>query len=59
MVTVFDSLNQEQANAFSLVLNSSGIGNRVTRSNDGFRIDVPKPYTKQPGMSSIVIRLKT
>ncbi len=44
MVTVFDSLNQEQANAFSLVLNSSGIGNRVTRSNDGFRIDVPKPY---------------
>ena len=46
MVTVFDSLNQEQANAFSLVLNSSGIGNRVTRSNDGFRIDVPKPYTE-------------
>ena len=45
MVTVFDSLNQEQANAFSLVLNASGIGNRVTRSNDGFRIDVPKPYT--------------
>jgi membrane associated rhomboid family serine protease len=46
MVTVFNSLNQEQANAFSLVLNSSGIGNRVTRSNDGFRIDVPKPYTE-------------
>ena len=46
MVTVFDSLNQEQANAFSLVLNSSGIGNRVTRSNDGFRIDVPKPYAE-------------
>jgi membrane associated rhomboid family serine protease len=44
MITVFDSLNQEQANAFSLVLNSSGIGNRVTRSNGGFRIDVPKPY---------------
>ena len=44
MITVFNSLNQEQANAFSLVLNSSGIGNRVTRSNDGFRIDVPKPY---------------
>lgn len=46
MVTVFDSLNQEQANAFSLVLNSSGIGNRVTRSNDGFRIDVPEPYAE-------------
>ena len=46
MVTVFNSLNQEQANAFSLVLNSSGIGNRVTRSNDGFRIDVPKPYAE-------------
>ncbi len=46
MVTVFDSLNQEQANAFSLVLNSSGIGNRVTRSTDGFRIDVPKPYAE-------------
>ena len=44
MVTVFHSLNQEQANAFSLVLNSSGIGNRVTRSADGFCIDVPKPY---------------
>ncbi|WP_372683436.1 rhomboid family intramembrane serine protease [Desulfosarcina sp.] len=44
MVTVFDALSQEQANAFSLVLNASGIANRATRSNDGFRIDVPKPY---------------
>ncbi|WP_319405065.1 rhomboid family intramembrane serine protease [uncultured Desulfosarcina sp.] len=44
MVTVFHSLNQEQANTFSLVLNASGIGNRVTRSSDGFRIDVPEPY---------------
>jgi len=44
MITVFNSLNQEQANAYSLVLNSSGIGNRVIGSTDGFRIDVPKPY---------------
>lgn len=44
MVTVFSSLNQEQANTFSLVLNSSGIGNRVISSTDGFRIDVPEPY---------------
>ncbi len=44
MVTVFYSLNQEQANTFSLVLNSSGIGNRVVSSTDGFRIDVPEPY---------------
>lgn len=44
MVTIFHDLNQEQANTFSLVLNSSGIGNRVIGSSDGFRIDVPKPY---------------
>ena len=44
MVTLFHSLNADQANAYSLVLNSSGIGNRVTRADDGFRIDVPKPY---------------
>jgi rhomboid protease GluP len=44
MVTVFDSLNQEQANTFSLVLNSSGIGNRVIVTKNGFRIDVPKAY---------------
>lgn len=44
MVTLLQSLSQEQANAFSLVLNSSGIGNRVTRGSDGFRIDVPRPY---------------
>jgi rhomboid protease GluP len=44
MVPIFYSLNQEQANAFNLVLNASGIGNRVVRSNGGFRIDVPEPY---------------
>ncbi len=44
MVTVFDSLNQEEANVYSLVLNSSGIGNRVINTKDGFRIDVPKAY---------------
>lgn len=43
MVTILNHLNQEQANTFSLVLNSSGIGNRVLGSNDGFWIDVPKP----------------
>lgn len=40
MITVFDSLNQEQAKTFSLVLNSSGIDHRVIGSKDGFRIDV-------------------
>jgi rhomboid protease GluP len=44
MITVFNFLNAEQANTYSLVLNSSGIGNRVIRSEDGFRIDVPKSY---------------
>lgn len=44
MVTILNCLNQEQAHTFSLVLNSSGIGNRVIGTNDGFQIDVPKPY---------------
>ena len=44
MVPIFNDLSQEQANTFSLVLNSCGIGNRLIGSNDGFRILVPKPY---------------
>ena len=44
MVPIFNDLSQEQANTFSLVLNSCGIGNRLIGSNDGFRIVVPKPY---------------
>ncbi len=44
MVAIFHHLNQEQASTFSLVLNSSGIGNRVIGANDGFRIEVPELY---------------
>lgn len=42
MITIFDQLDHEQAETFSLVLNSAGIGNRVIRSSEGFRIDVPE-----------------
>lgn len=41
MVTIFSHLDQEQANTFSLVLNASGIGNRVIVDKDGLRIEVP------------------
>ena len=46
MVTLFYDLNAERANTFSLVLNSSGIGNRVVSSNGGFRLDVQEPYVE-------------
>lgn len=42
MVAIFTHLDREQADTFSLVLNSSGIGNRVIGSADGFCIDVPE-----------------
>ncbi|MFO7714209.1 rhomboid family intramembrane serine protease [Desulfosarcina sp.] len=41
MITIFSHLDQEQANTFSLVLNASGIGNRVIVDQDGLRIEVP------------------
>lgn len=44
MVTIYNHLSQEQAETFSLVLNSSGIGNRVVGINGAFRIEVPEPY---------------
>ncbi len=43
MVTLYNDLTPEQAHTFSLVLHSSGIGNRVIGSKAGFRIDVPQP----------------
>ena len=43
MVTLFEHLNQEDAETFSLVLNAVGIGHRVIGSNNRFRIDVPEP----------------
>ncbi|BBO68294.1 rhomboid family intramembrane serine protease [Desulfosarcina alkanivorans] len=46
MVPIFNHLSREQAKTFSLVLNSSGIGNRVVGTDDGFRIEVPEPYTE-------------
>jgi rhomboid protease GluP len=42
MVTLCSHLTPEQANTFSLVLNSSGIGHRVVGANDGLRIEVPE-----------------
>lgn len=44
MVTLFYHLNQEQANTFSLVLSSSGIGNRVISAKHAFRIEVPEAH---------------
>jgi membrane associated rhomboid family serine protease len=44
MIPIYDHLSQEQARTFSLVLNSSGIGNRVVAINGEFRIEVPQPY---------------
>jgi membrane associated rhomboid family serine protease len=43
MVTLCSHLNPEQANTFSLVLNSSGIGHQVVGASGGFRIEVPEP----------------
>ena len=42
MITIFHHLDREQADLFSLVLQSAGIGNRVIRSSDGFCIQVPE-----------------
>jgi membrane associated rhomboid family serine protease len=42
MITLCSHLTPEQANTFSLVLNSSGIGHRVAGENGGFRIEVPE-----------------
>jgi membrane associated rhomboid family serine protease len=41
MIPLFDGLDRDRAQTFSLVLNASGIGNRVAASQGGFRIDVP------------------
>ena len=43
MVTLCSHLNPEQANAYSLVLNSSGIAHRVVGASGGFRIEVTEP----------------
>ena len=42
MVTLFIQLGREAADTLSLVLNSAGIGHRVVRENNHYRIDVPK-----------------
>ena len=42
MTPLFKQLPKEKAHTYSLVLNSAGIGNRVRRGEDGFRIDVPE-----------------
>lgn len=45
MVTLFEHLNREEAEMFSLVLKAVGIGHRVVGANRRFRIDVPEPLT--------------
>lgn len=45
MITLFEHLNQDDAEAFSLVLNAMGIGHRVVGVSSGFRIEVPEPFT--------------
>lgn len=42
MVPLFVLLSREAADTFSLVLSSAGIGNRVIRENNRYRIDVPE-----------------
>ncbi len=41
MIPLFEGLDQDRAKTFSLVLNATGIGNRVVASCNGFRLDVP------------------
>ncbi len=41
MIPLFEGLDRDRAHTFSLVLNASGIGNRVVVSRGGFRLDVP------------------
>jgi len=47
MTTLFDHLDREQANIFSLVLSSADIGNRVVGWEEGFRIDVAEADVKK------------
>ena len=42
MVTLFEHLNREDAETFSLVLSASGIGHRMVGTRTRFRIDVPE-----------------
>lgn len=43
MVVLIHDLDREQAQTFSLVLHSAGIGHRVVGADDRLRIDVPAP----------------
>lgn len=43
MIPLYNQLPKEDADTYSLVLSSAGIGNRVVRAKDGYRIDVPEP----------------
>jgi membrane associated rhomboid family serine protease len=44
MVTLFKQLNQQEAQTFSLVLNSAGIDNRVAADDDQYRLEVPEAF---------------
>jgi rhomboid protease GluP len=52
MVTLFEHLNREEAEMFSLVLNAVGIGHRVVGANRMFRIDVPE-HLSTPALTAI------
>ncbi len=43
MKPLIEQLSNEEAHTYSLVLTAAGIGNRVRRVEDSFRIDVPEP----------------
>lgn len=43
MVTLFDQLDQDTANTYSLVLDAVGIGHRISVSGGRCRIEVPEP----------------
>jgi len=51
MIPLFNQLSKEEADTYSLVLSSAGIGNRVVRAGDGFRIDVPEPFATAAAMA--------
>ena len=47
MVPIFDHIDREQAQLYSLILNAVGIGNRVVSTGGGFSIEVPCPLKEK------------
>jgi len=57
MTPLFDNLRKEEADTYSLVLASAGIGSRVVKTDAGFRIDVPESLV-DAAMNTITSFLK-